>query len=694
LARERRLLPEEAIRLAREVADALDYAHRHGILHRDIKPENIMLAEGHALVTDFGIARALGEAGAERLTQTGVSPGTPQYMSPEQVQGDPQLDGRSDLYSLACVLYEMLSGVPPFAGGSVESVLAKRLTGAPPPVRTQGVGVSPTIEAALHRALAPARENRFATAGEFSTALAGTGEVVVVPRGPRRVVALLGLIALLVSGGLVTTTLIRRGGRQPINSLAILPLTSADSATRYLSEGIHEAVADLLRRLPQLRVTAPSLVRQMQRQRPDATTLELGQELDVGAVLTWDLRPGQDSLHLRAELLQIPGGSLLWSARYDRPSRDILAIQNDIARTITESLRITLRGEDEVTLARQPTRDPVAYDLYLRGRHHIVQAAPFRATFARENNDSVLYYANQVIARDPGFAGAYFLRAGYYLTAAIRAWRQPLAVVLDSAWGELQRATERDSTLAEVWVNRGSMTMFFKDDWPLARRELQTGVRLDPDLAYARQYYGIYLGELERALDSAIAHLRHAVALEPSALYYNTLGDLLMRARRYDPAIAALREAVRLDPGLPGPWTRLIQIYERTRRWSDAIDARRRAPDSTGAETFARAFAAEGEAGYGRVLGAEIRRRIDSLLGAPRNEVADTFPPLREGRIALLYAQLGEWTTAMDWVLREYQRRPKRFRWFVAHPDMDGLRNDPRFLPLVRREGLEELLRP
>ncbi|MGH2625387.1 MAG: tetratricopeptide repeat protein, partial [Anaerolineales bacterium] len=271
--------------------------------------------------------------------------------------------------------------------------------------------------------------------------------------------------------------------------------------------------------------------------------------------------------------------------------------------------------------------------------------------------------------------------------------RRPFAAALDTATAEIQRAAQLDSTLSEVWVFRGTTEMFFGDDWPAARQHLQTSVRLDPDLAYAGQYYGIYLGEIERELDSAIAHLKHAVAVEPSALYYNTLGDLLMRARRYDSAIAALREAVLLDPGLPGPWTRLIQSYERTRRWADAVEARRRAPDSTGAAAFARAFAAEGEGAYRRLLTAEVHGRIDSLLAAPRNEVADTFPPLREGRIALLYAQLGEWTKAMDWVVREYQRRPKRFRWFVAHPDMDGLRNDPRFLPLVRQEGLEELLR-
>jgi tetratricopeptide (TPR) repeat protein len=267
----------------------------------------------------------------------------------------------------------------------------------------------------------------------------------------------------------------------------------------------------------------------------------------------------------------------------------------------------------------------------------------------------------------------------------------------DSGRAETERAIALDSTAPQAWVQRGLLTMYLDDDWPSARRDLSTAVRLGPDHPPGHQYYAIYLGELEGQLDSAIVHARRAAELDPAYLLFkNTLGDLFMRARRYDSAIAMLRQAVSLDPAIPGPWTRLIQSYERSGRFAEAIQARRQAPDTTGAGVFAQAFAAGGEAGYRRVLDADVRRRIDSLTAAmqgPRNEVADTVPPLREGRIALLYAQLGEWAKAMDWVLRDHGRRPKRFRWFVAHPEMEGLRNDPRFLPLVRQEGLEALLR-
>jgi tetratricopeptide (TPR) repeat protein len=411
-------------------------------------------------------------------------------------------------------------------------------------------------------------------------------------------------------------------------------------------------------------------------------------------VLTWDLRAGEDSLSLRVELLEVPGGGLLWSTRYDQPLDAVLAIQADIARTITDSLRVTLSPADAATLARTPTVDPAAYDLYLRGRQFLIRASPFGAAAAREATDSVHFYAERTIARDPGFAGGHFLRANMYLVHALRGWRHPFEAVLDTARTALELAFQLDSTSAELWVTRGSMGLYLTDNWPAVRRDLATGVRLNPDLAYGRHFYGIYLGELEGELDSAIAHLRHAVTLEPSALYYNTLGDLLLRARRYDSALTVLRQAVRLDPSLPGPWNRIVVACERTGRWREAVEARRQAPFSATAEAFAAALDAEGEAGYRRVLEREVRARIDSLIAAMGTSPGvDRIPPHRPGRIALLHAQLGEWDRAMDWVLRELEHRPLRFRWFVAHPDMRGLTADPRFLPLVRREGLEALLR-
>jgi TolB-like protein len=540
--------------------------------------------------------------------------------------------------------------------------------------------------------LAREPDGRFATAGEFAAVVTGAVPIDTVPamvRPKRRLMAMLAFVALMVIGFLVTQAL-RRPGRHPITSLAILPLgeSGPEASIQYLSEGIHEAVADLLRQLPQLRVTAPSLIMQLQRQRPTATSEELGRSLGVGAVLTWDLRRSQDSLHIRAELLEIPGGSLLWSSRYDRPFQDILTIQNDIARTISESLRLTLRGEDVARLARQPTRDAIAYDLYLKGTFYTTRASPFGGRLARESAESAFVYANRVITRDPNFGAGHFLLADAYLLSAFRGWRRPFRVAMDSSVLEQERAFALDSTFSRGWTNRGLIAFYLTDDWTAARRDFSTAVRLDPDLAYPRQYYGIYLGEIEGAFDSAIAHASHAARLEPAPFYLNTLGDLLMRARRYDSALTVLHAAVARDSRIPGPWNRIIQIYERTGRWKEAIEARRQAPDTSSAARFAASFERGGEAGYRRVLVQDVRGRIDSLvadLHGPPDDVADTVAPLREARIALLYAQVGEWSKAMDWVLQERARRPRQMAWILAHPDLAGLRNDPRFPTLTQQ---------
>jgi tetratricopeptide (TPR) repeat protein len=453
-------------------------------------------------------------------------------------------------------------------------------------------------------------------------------------------------------------------------------------------------VADLLRRLPQLRVTAPSLVAQVARQRPDLNALQLGEQLKVGAVLTWSLRPAGDSIHLRAELFRIPAGDLLWSVRYARPRAEIATLQGRIAGMIADSLRLQLTGVERATMERQPTTSAAAYELYLRGRRFELRAVPLGAREGRASIDSALQYARQAIAADSTFAAPYALLSSYYFISAFRGWRGPFAALADSASRYGRRALAIDSTLGEGWVNQISENIYLNDAWDVAQAATMASLRLAGHDPSVLQYAGIYVGEAEGRLDSAIALLRRSTSLEAGLQNLNTLGDLLMRARRYDSAVAVLRRAVEFDPGVPGPHRRLIISYEKLGRYQDAIAERRAlgGPDSVAAGAFESAFRKDGAAGYERERRADLQRRVDSLVSAPPPSQLDTVPPLRENRIATLYAQLGDWTRAMDWVLKEHGRRPKRFRLYVANPDFAGLRNDPRFMPLVKQEGLEELL--
>jgi tetratricopeptide (TPR) repeat protein len=310
--------------------------------------------------------------------------------------------------------------------------------------------------------------------------------------------------------------------------------------------------------------------------------------------------------------------------------------------------------------------------------------------------DSVLYYAERVQELDPTFAGGHVLQAFYHTILAIRGWRRPMGPQMDSGAAAARRAIAVDSTFADAWVTLGMAPFYLGDAWAEARRTWRQAVALNPDNPEARRYYGLYLGEVERRLDSAIAHLRRAVEIDSNVVNLNSLGDLYLRAGRLDSAAIVLRRAVAIDPGITGPRDRLIRVFEETGAFDSAIATRRGARDTSGLGELAAAYAAEGPTGYRLVLQQELRRRIDSIeqaMRGPPDEIADTIPPLREGRIAALYARLGEWSKATDWVLREYTRRPKRLVTFLANPDFDGLRNDRRLVDLVRRAGLATWLR-
>jgi serine/threonine-protein kinase len=689
LAEHPRLPVAETVRIISQAADALAYAHRAGVVHRDIKPENILLQADHAIVSDFGVSRAIDEAG-ERMTRTGFSPGTPHYMSPEQLAGESDVDARADLYALGCIAFEMLAGRSPFAGGSLQAMLARRLTETAPTLSQVGVSVPPTVEAAIAKAMARERENRFASAAEFAAALVATNGG---GRGSRwGAVAAMVVVPVAVAVAVVLSRDRPSAPRTTSPRLAIRPLVSTDRdpGNAYLSEGIHEGVADRLRRVTALSLTAPSLVSELLARQPDLDLRELGRRLGVDAVLTWTMRRLGDSVHLRAELVSSGEGELVWGESFDRSIADVPRLQNDIVRAIADTLGLSRDPALEADLERRGRVNPGAYDAYLRGYYVWLKATPLGARGAREKADSVLPYARRAIELDSTFAGGYFLLGAYYTLAGIRGWREPFAAILDSARMVLDRALARDSMMADPWVLQGVMALYTTDDWATARSTLSRAVRLNPDLASAENYYAIYLAEIERQLDSAVTHLNHAIRRDRQHQLLNSLGDVLMRARRYDSAVVVLRAAIDLDSTPPGPHGRLIQSYEALGRYREAVEARRRAPDSTGAGRFAEALARGGSAAYLRERNLELDRRIEILAKSPppKQGTAADGPPLREQRLASLYLQRGLLSQAMDWIEREYQRRPRRFRTYFANPDFDALHADPRFQALARREGL------
>ena len=367
---------DQALTIAQQVASALDFAHRHEVVHRDIKPENILLTEGEALVADFGIALAVTAAGGERLTETGLSLGTPAYMSPEQVAGDHVIDGRSDVYSLACVLYEMLAGNPPFTGASPQVVLARHITDPLPPITTARSSVPESLAAVLGKALGKARADRFESAQAFSAALA---------EKPKEV-------------------------EPDTKSIAVLPFAnlSADRENEYFSDGLAEDIIDALAQVPELRVMARTSAFAFRGKEQDVR--RIGAELNVAHILEGSVRRAGNRLRVTAQLVEVSDGYHLWSQRFDREMTDVFAIQDEISQAIVEKLQ--LRLVPDRPLVKRYTENLAAYDLCLKARHHLLK-------MTQEGREAGRQYCEQAIALDRNCAQAHVVLAESYLWNAL-----------------------------------------------------------------------------------------------------------------------------------------------------------------------------------------------------------------------------------------------------------------------------------
>src|SRR5947207_12206124 len=344
LNRERQLPVEEAVRIAREVATALSHAHGHNLVHRDIKPENILLSGGEAVVADFGIARAIVAAGADKLTDTGLAVGTPGYMSPEQAMAQQHIDGRADIYALGCVLYEMLAGHPPFLGTTAQEILARHTLDPVPPLRTIRRELPEAIEHAVRKALAKAPADRWRSPAAFSEAL---GRAVAPPSVTRRAARSLGLVAVgvaaLVAGyALLSRPRIANSSGEAAPSIAVLPFVNigADPANEPFSDGMSEELMTALARIEGLRVTARTSAFRFKGKAVDVR--EIGSKLNVGYVLEGRVRRGAPQLRVSAQLINTATGYRLWSDEYDRNARDVFTLQDEIARAIGGALRLKL----------------------------------------------------------------------------------------------------------------------------------------------------------------------------------------------------------------------------------------------------------------------------------------------------------------------------------------------------------------
>ncbi|MDQ3818960.1 MAG: protein kinase [Acidobacteriota bacterium] len=721
----------EALEVAIQVASALATAHEAGIVHRDIKPDNIMLRRDRLVkVLDFGLAKltesqtVAADTSAPTVpkaqTEPGVVMGTVQYMSPEQARGLP-VDARTDIFSLGCLLYEMLAHRTPFEGATRSDVMAAILSKEPQPLARYAPDVPAELERIVTKALAKDRNERYQTVKDLAIDLkrlkqrleveaeirrTGHGtdsidkdvktksveremsETLLMPAArptskastfvnrikDHKAIAIIILAAVV----LAATALIyfRRGSVQStktIDSLAVLPFVnmSGNPDTEYLSDGITDSLINSLSQLPGLKVMSRNSVFRYKGQERDVR--EVGRELGVRAVLTGRVTERGDELWISVELVDAADNSHIWGEQYNRKLSDILILQSAISKDISEKLRQRLTGEDEKRVTKRYTDNTEAYHLYLQGRYYLYKRRP-------EAFKKAVEYFEQAIKKDPAYALAYAGLADSYnafgnfsVTSGIESFPK--------AEEAAAKALELDDALAEAHDSMGRIKLYYHWNRAEAETEFKRAIELNPNYSGAHYGYAYCLITMKRA-DEAIAEIKRAEELDPFSLaIVSDAGEIYYFARRPEEAIAQLRKATQMDPNFVRAHFLLGRALEQKREFSEAIAEFNKAvslsEDSTEVlAALGQGYAASGKRDEAQKVLDELQKRSKEIYISPHF-------------MAIIYASLGENGRAFEWLDKAVEKRFPPLIYLEVNPIWDNLRTDPRYEEMLRRIGLK-----
>lgn len=676
LAREGPLPLEEAVGIAAEVGDALQYAHDRGVVHRDVKPGNILLSRGHALVTDFGIAKlvdAAGPAARDSLTGAGITVGTAEYMSPEQASGAAGVDARADVYALAAVVYEMLAGEPPFTGPSARAVVARVLNDRPRPIRTLRPTLPSHVDRALAAGLAKVPADRPAGTRAFV-------DLLTRPSSARRHLsvrylawALVGTAAVVAAAVWILWLRVRPPSASPA-SVAVLEFESVDSADAYIADGVTEAVITSLGRVERLTVKSRSAVRRF-RSASRTDPAALGQALGVAYLVSGGVRRSGRGLHVGSELLRAEDGVHLWGAQYEPGDSGLQDIEEDVARAVAMTITGKLAPAEQVALARRRTRDPEAYDRFLRGNYNLAKRTP------REVSRAIAEYS-AAAQLDPSFAPAFARVALGYALFLDWGWEYPgLAPdsVLARGFAAADRSLEQDSGSADAWMARGFLLSFQNPrTFAGVPRAFARAVALDPRNPEAHHQFGMAL--LWLGQDSAAAEMYgRALRLEPErAITLFNLARVRMRQRRYPEAKRWLDSALAVDPAADYAYVlralaqlRLANLAEARADAGTAV--RLRAGFRHPGETVL--ALADLQAGDTAAARARVERLDREIRSSGHVTVTDA------AWIGRALVALGEQDRAIEWL--ERAPRGARLWFYLRAPEFDTMRGNLRFGRLV-----------
>jgi len=694
---ERQLPVDETLRLISLLAGALDFAHARGVVHRDLKPENILLQAGQPIVADFGIALAVAQAGGQRVTETGLSLGTPHYMSPEQAAGTHTVDARSDQYALGAIAYEMLTGEPPHTGPTTPALIARLLTERPRDIRSTRPAVPAGVDAAIQRALEKSPADRFSSCGAFAGALANGAVAPVAAhappanrdhvspprsatgRAPR-------LIGALVAVAVVVIAAVALSGRAPFGegpsatsaaaeqSLVVLPFTSVggDTANGYFAAGIADELTSALMQIPGLRLAGRASAARVKEQGGGAR--EIGEALNVATVLDGSVRRAGDRIRVSAELTSASDERVIWSQTYERALADVFAVQDEITREIVAALQLRLgsAGGSGGMSARGGTRNLEAYDLYLRALPLYQKRGAGLIEAER--------YLEEAVTRDPGFARAHALLASTLLA-------QPYFVsvrtadVAQRAREAAQRAIALDDSLADGHQALGH-SHSEANEWGDARPEYERAIALDPKHVEAHYRLGEMLYRMGRTRES-LGYFEAANRLDPLYGQNNSYLSLsLAMLGRFDEAIALAERSLALDPehiNLNQWYAHVLEMAGR--REAAAAQARRLITRPT--VVLARIGSLAGILGRSgaRDEARAVLRRIEALpVGTKERELA----------LALARMGLDDLEGAMTALETAARSDPQRVTAYGLHSlGYDPVRADPRFAAVLRQLNLD-----